>query len=237
VEPIYVSLGAAFIAGIFTFISPCLLPLIPIYIGYFGGTTAIHDAPDKRRITMVHAVLFVIGFSAVFIVLGASVGLIGDLLNEYKDILSKIGGVLVIVLGLQMAGVISIPLLSREKRFELGAKASPGYLTSALLGTVFAFAWTPCVGPILLAILALASASETAWQGASLLAVYSAGLGLPFLITALALGTVGNSLRRINRHLHIVSVVSGAFLIIMGVLLVTDQLQQLAGFFTYDLPL
>jgi cytochrome c-type biogenesis protein len=231
VELAYVSFGAAFVAGIISFLSPCLLPLVPIYISYLGGSTVTDASTTKRWITLSHACLFVIGFSAIFIILGASVGLIGDAFQEHMALIRKIGGVLLIILGLQLAGVFSIPLLSQEKRFDLGGKPATSPFTSLLLGIVFGFAWTPCVGPTLVTILALAMASETVGQGAMLLAVYSAGLAIPFLITAAALGAISAQLRRLNQHLQIVSLISGLLIMAMGVLLIVDQWQSLSGLF------
>jgi cytochrome c-type biogenesis protein len=225
----YISVGAAFVAGIISFLSPCLLPLVPIYISYLGGSTVSVDTTAKRWATLVHALLFVIGFSTIFIILGASVGFIGDALQEHMLLIRKIGGILLIVLGLQLAGVLTIPLLSRQKRFDLGGQPATSHFTSLLLGVVFGFAWTPCVGPTLVTILALAMASETAGEGAMLLAVYSAGLAIPFLVTAVALGAISAQLRRLNQHLHVVSTISGLLVIFMGVLLILDQWQSLSG--------
>lgn len=233
----YVSVGAALLAGAISFLSPCLLPLVPIYLSYLGGSTVASANSVRRLTTVTHASFFVLGFSLVFIALGASVGLVGDILSQYMPLLRKVGGMLIIALGLQLTGLITIPVLSGERRFELGGEPATSYPTSFLLGVVFGFAWTPCVGPTLLAILILASATETVWQGAFLLAVYSAGLAVPFLATALALGAVGHQLRKLNRHLNVVSMVSGVFLTAMGLLLLTDQLQQLSSWLSFSLPL
>lgn len=233
----YVSAGTAFLAGLLTFLSPCLLPLVPIYISYLGGSAVADARPARRLTTLSHAVLFVAGFSLLYIALGASIGLISDVLSEHMPLLRKVGGLLIIVLGLQLTGLITIPLLSGERRFELGGRPASSYPTSLLMGLVFGFAWTPCVGSTLLAISVLATTTETAWQGAALLATYSAGLALPFLITAAALEAVAGSLRRINRHLNIISIVSGLLVIAVGLLVFTDQVHWLSSLLYFDLPL
>lgn len=225
----YVSVGAAFLAGFLSFISPCLLPLVPIYLSYLGGSTVAENGQSRRLTTLAHAAFFVLGFTIVYTAVGASVGLVGDVLSTHMPLLLKIAGLLIIVLGLQLIGIIHIPLLSGEKRIELGGRPATGYPSSLLLGLVFGFAWTPCVGPTLVAISVLASATETVGQGAFLLAVYSAGLALPFLIAAAAVDAIGNQLRRLNRYLPVVSMVSGLFLIVVGVLVFADRLQQIAG--------
>ena len=233
----YVSASAAFLAGVLTFASPCLLPLVPIYVSYLGGSVVAERGSSRRLSTLGHAALFVLGFSLIYVALGASFGFVGDLLSEHMPLLRKVGGLLIIALGVQLTGLISIPVLSSEKRFDLGGRPASSLLTSLLLGLVFGFAWTPCVGSTLLAISILASATETAWQGALLLATYSAGLAIPFLITAFALEAVADSLRKLNRHLHVVSMVSGALLIAIGLLVFFDQVHRLSGFLNSYLPL
>lgn len=233
----YVPTGTAFLAGVLTFLSPCLLPLVPIYISYLGGSAVADHRTSPRLSTLGHAVLFVLGFSLIYVALGASFGFIGDLLSDHMEWLRKVGGLLVIALGVQLTGLIHIPILSGEKRFDLGGGPATNYPTSFLLGLVFGFAWTPCVGPTLLAISVLASATETAWRGAMLLAVYSAGLAVPFLATALALEALSGPLRRLNRHLNLVSIISGALLIAIGLLLFFDQVHLLSSILHFEFPL
>jgi cytochrome c-type biogenesis protein len=231
-----VPLLAALGAGVLSFISPCVLPLVPVYISYLSGTAAGQQDAGGRAATVWQALLFVLGFSAVFIILGASAGLLGSGLNQYLPVLRQVGGILLVVFGLHVMGAITIPLLYREKRLDY-QPVTRGGGTSFVVGMVFALGWTPCVGPILAAILLLASDSATVGQGALLLAVYSMGLGLPFLATALALGSVTRVLKRLNRYYHAIEVVSGLFLIVLGVLLFTNTLQRLAGLFNWVPPL
>ncbi len=225
-----ISLIAALGAGILSFISPCVLPLVPVYIGYLSGTVAGQEPEHGRAATVWQALLFVLGFSLVFIALGASAGLLGSGLNAQMPFLRQIGGILLVVFGLHVMGVLKIPFLYQEKRLDY-QPARRGWATSLLVGMVFALGWTPCVGPILAATLLLASDSATVAQGALLLAVYSIGLGLPFLATALALGSATRLLKRLNRYNHAIEIVSGLFLIILGVLLYTNTLQRLSGLF------
>lgn len=231
-----VSLLAALGAGVLSFISPCVLPLVPVYIGYLSGTVAGQEEGRGRAATVWQALLFVLGFSTVFVVLGASAGLLGNGLNEYLPLLRQVGGLLLVVFGLHVMGVIKIPMLYREKRLDY-QPVTRGGAASFVVGMVFALGWTPCVGPILAAILLLASDSATVGQGALLLAVYSIGLGLPFLATALALGSATRLLKRLNRYYHAIEIVSGVFLIVLGVLLFTNTLQRLAGLFYWVPPL
>jgi len=220
-----VTLFAAFAAGILAFISPCILPLVPIYIGYLSGSAVSETAPS-RWVTFAHALAFVLGFSLIFTVLGAAVGLLGGLLTTHMPLLRRASGLLLIVLGLSVAGVLKIPFLAQERQIQW-QPASPSYPASILVGLVFALGWTPCVGPILGAILVLAGASETVAQGAFLLAIFSLGLGVPFLLVGLALGQMRGLLRRINRYGNVIYMISGGFLILMGLLLLTDVLFRL----------
>lgn len=231
-----VSVALAFLAGLLTFASPCLLPIVPAYLGYLSGS-AVTEVPTKRRTILAHAALFVLGFSLVLVGLGASLGLIGSVAYGQTDWLRRLGGVLVIVLGLNMAGLLRIDALSREMRFDLGDRLQLGYPTSFAMGVFFSLGWTPCVGPTLGGILVLASTSTTVWQGAGLLAVYSVGLGIPFLATALVLDRASKLMLRLNRFGNLVSLASGILLIGLGVLLFTDQLQRLSSLLGYWTPL
>jgi len=234
------SAGLAFLAGLLSFLSPCLLPLVPVYIGYLSGT-AVADAKPARLRTLSHAAAFVAGFSVVFVLLGSVAGLAGYLasmptgplglvgrllagLNQAMSWLVRLGGLLLIVLGLHLTGLLRIPLLYRELRFEGAQPQRRSLAASVLVGMIFAAGWTPCVGPYLMAILMLASNSGTVARGAGLLAVYSLGLGLPFLLAGLALQAVAAQLRRLNRYLHLVSIFGGGLLIIMGLLLASGRL-------------
>ncbi|HOG47666.1 MAG TPA: cytochrome c biogenesis protein CcdA [Anaerolineae bacterium] len=239
------SVGLAFVAGLFSFLSPCVLPLVPIYIGYLSGTTVADQAGSRAR-TLGHAGAFVGGFTLVFVALGSLAGLAGYVatapagplgvvgriaqgLNQATPWLSRVGGVLLMVLGLHLTGLVRIPWLYRELRLETNGARRGGLVTSGLVGMAFAAGWTPCVGPYLMAILVLASNTGTVAQGALLLAVYSLGLGLPFLLAGLALGAVSAYLRKLNRYLNLVSIIGGGLLIAMGLLLVTGRFAWLNG--------
>lgn len=232
-----VSLLAAFTAGLLSFLSPCVLPLVPAYLSFLSGAS-VHDlragvtrvglwSPGFRR-----AVSFVLGFSLVFVVLGASATWLGRWLLERLPVLTKIAGLSVILVGLHLVGVIRITALYRERRWQVQGRRT-GIGTAFLIGLAFAFGWTPCIGPILAGILAYASTQETVGQGIRLLAVYSLGLAVPFLATALAVERALGWLERFKRYLHGVEVASGALLIAVGALLLTGGFARLAGYFSF----
>ena len=227
-----ISLGVAVLAGILSFISPCVLPLVPAYLGYLSGaavTVAGVEAP-RRRTVFFHALAFVTGFATVYTLLGASVGLVGYVLVDQLPLIQKAGGVLLVLFGLHTMGIMPIPLLYRELKVEVQPRRELGYLSSALVGMVFAAGWTPCIGVILSGILLLASASQTVGKGAILLLTYSLGLGVPFLIAGLAWDRLTPLLRQLNRRQRLVSVVSGLLIIAMGVLVFTNFFALLAAY-------
>jgi cytochrome c-type biogenesis protein len=237
VESQHVTVVLAFSAGVLTFLSPCVLPLVPVYLSYLTGSTLGGEETPKRSTVFIHALFFGLGFSLVFVLLfGLSVGYLGRFLAGFRPILVKIGGLLLIVFGLHTAGLIQIPFLLMERRMEVGMGDSPTYLRSLLVGMTFAAGWTPCVGPLLGAILTLALDAQSVWQAVFFLSVYSMGLGIPFLVVALLLTMATGGLRQLNRHLHIVSVVSGAFLILVGLLLLTGTFQSLNSLFLRFTP-
>lgn len=223
-----VSVAAALVGGLFSFFSPCVLPLVPVYLGYISGVAVGRSASTARRLVLTHALVFVLGFSLVFALLGAAVGLLGQTLNAALPTLTRIGGVVLVVLGLQMAGALRIPALYAEKRWEGQLGASVGYLRSLLIGMIFAAGWTPCVGPVLTAILLLAMQTATAWRGALLLMVFAAGLGIPFIITGALLDVVMPRLKGWGRHASVISIVGGVMLIVMGFALVTGLFSELS---------
>lgn len=226
-----VTLPIAVVAGLLSFASPCVMPLVPAFVGYLGGTTVKQAGAAPRRLdTFWHALAFVIGFTVIFVALGASFGLLGQLLYDALPLIQKAGGIIIIVFGLNMLGLVKIPFLYQERRIEMQKKADLGYLSSFLMGLFFSAGWVPCVGPILAAILLLASDVQTAGRGAALLAAYSLGLGIPFLAVGLAFNALSGLLRRANRYLNIVSIISGVFLILVGVAIFTDSLRYLAQF-------
>jgi len=224
------TLPLAFLAGLLSFISPCVLPLVPVYLGYLTGSVVTGEPSPSRRATFSHALLFVLGFSLIFVlVFGAPVGLLGQVMAQLAPLLVKVGGVLLILFGLHTTGLVRIPFLAMEGRKDWGAERDPSYLRSLLMGMTFAAGWTPCVGPLLGAILTLAFDAQSVGRAVLFLATYSAGLGLPFLVVALLLTFVAERLRRWNRYLRIVSLISGVFLIAVGLLLVTDAFQRLSA--------
>jgi cytochrome c-type biogenesis protein len=211
------SLGVAFAAGVLSFLSPCVLPLVPTYLAYIGGSGAA-----KRALLLRNAMLFVLGFSLVFVAMGASASALGSLLRDYRTELMMVGGVIVIGFGLVMLGVVRLPFLYRDTRRPLGEDARPQTPVGALtLGAAFGFAWTPCIGPVLGAILTMAGASGTLASGVGLLAVYSLGLAIPFLLAAVAFEPFLRVSRGLRRHLPWIERAAGALLVIVGVMMVT----------------
>jgi cytochrome c-type biogenesis protein len=214
-----VSIPAALIAGLISFLSPCVLPLVPPYLIYLTGATIEHVANDgvasSKRAVMISAVLFVLGFSTVFVALGASASLIGGLIRAWSAELSIVAGIVIIVMGLHFLGLTRIGLLMREGRLPIPKPV--GLWGAYVMGLAFAFGWTPCIGPILAAILSVAAAEATVTKGAGLLAVYSAGLGVPFLIAAFMIEQFSSLFSRIKRHLASVERAMGVLLVITGV--------------------
>lgn len=230
-----VTLPLALFAGLLSFLSPCVLPLVPAYLGYLSGATVGQpgEAKTQRYATFLHALFFVLGFSAIFVALGATASIVGQLLNQHIFTLQRIGAIIIIVFGLHTIGIIKIPFLYYEARAEIKARPELGYFSSFLIGLVFAAGWTPCVGTVLSAIFFLAADTQTLGQGMLMLAAYSLGLGLPFLLVGGAFETISPWLRKLNRHLRIVSVVSGVFLIAVGVAIYTGWLSYLTRFGTF----
>jgi cytochrome c-type biogenesis protein len=222
------SLGVAvaFSAGLFTFLSPCVLPLFPSFISFITGMS-VGDltadlSPTARRQVLLHAVAFVGGFSLVFVALGGSFGALSQALFDYRDWIRRVGGVLIMFFGLYIAGVFKLRLLGRSAQWQIRAKPA-GYLGSLLVGVTFAIGWTPCVGPILGAILSLAGTAETVQRGVWLLTAYSAGLGLPFLLSAVALGSFLRFFKRYRAFIPVVERAAGVILVIVGLLVLTNS--------------
>jgi len=235
--PIYYAL----LAGAISFLSPCVLPLVPPYLCYMAGTTVGELAgsggarPDSalRRKAVLHSVLFVLGFSVVFVSLGASATALGKFLLQWSDVLAKVAGILIIVMGLHFLGLFKIGILQREARFQ---SSGSGPIGSFVMGLAFAFGWTPCIGPILAPILGLAGARETVGEGAMLLAVYSAGLGIPFVLSALFVGPFMTFLDRFKHHLGRVEQFVGVLLVLTGILFLTGGLQVIAFWLLATFP-
>jgi cytochrome c-type biogenesis protein len=226
-EPVALGLVVAFTAGLLSFLSPCVLPLVPSYIGFLTGMT-LPESGARRWTALVHALLFVAGFSLVFILLGASATALGRALNYYQVWLQRLGGVIVIGFGLVSLGVFGPGLLTRERRVHLEQKPV-GYLGSAFVGMAFAAGWTPCIGPVLGGILGLAATTSDLSRGMLLLGFYSAGLAVPFLLAAVALESFLEWFQRFRRFLPWVMRVSGALLVLVGILLVSGEFTRLAG--------
>jgi len=226
-----VTIFAALIAGLVSFLSPCVLPLVPPYLVFLTGTSLERFAdrepePAIKRETVLAAALFVLGFSTVFVALGASASVIGALLRTYSGPLSTIAGIVIIVMGLHFLGITPIAFLHRQKRLEV---AKPVGLWGAyVIGLAFAFGWTPCIGPILAAILAVAASQATVARGAGLLAIYSLGLGIPFIIAAFAVEPFAGFLARFKNYLHRVEQVMGGLLVLTGVAFLTGTINQLS---------
>jgi cytochrome c-type biogenesis protein len=235
-----VSILGAFVGGLLSFLSPCVLPIVPGYLSFISGVNLAQyrdgaAPPGLTRRVGLTGLAFVFGFSTVFVTLGAAASLVGALLRQYQRPLAIVGGVVVIVLGVHLTGLVRIPWLMQERRTEM--KARPlGLLGAYVVGLAFAFGWTPCIGPILAAILALAAQRETITDGVFLLAVYSAGLGLPFLAAAFAIRAFFAAFSRLKAYLRAFEVASGVLLVAIGLLLVTNRLGALARWFSKLMP-
>ena len=240
-----ISLLSALVAGALSFLSPCVLPLVPPYLCYMagisveqfrGGGAAVAQAPGIRGNVLMSALFFTLGFATVFIALGAGASSIGMLLRQHLDILAKIGGLIIVVMGLNFLGVFRIGLLAREARFQSGGK--PATLTGAyIMGLAFAFGWTPCIGPVLGAILGIAASRETVGAGAGLLAVYSLGLAIPFWIAAGFSGAFMRFLSRFRRHLGTVERIMGGLLVLTGLAFIFGYISDMAIWFQQTFPI
>ncbi len=229
-----ISLFAAFTAGFLSFVSPCVLPLVPSYVSYITGLSIeqLSSAETRHRFRgaiMVNSLLFIAGFSCVFIAFGASASLAGQFLITYQDYLRKIGGVLIVLFGLYLLGVLNLNFLLREKRFHFSSRPA-GYVGSFLIGVAFAAGWTPCVGPILGTILLYASTTDGLLDGVALLTSYSLGLGLPLFATAMGVDRFLVYFKQVRSYLWGVSAVSGALLVVVGVLVYANSLTMITGF-------
>lgn len=247
----HLNLVIAFAAGLLGFFSPCIVPLIPGYLSFVSGVSLAElghapgyptegmplppPKPSTAGRILWATLVFVLGFSVIFTALGASASLAGAFVLTNREWLSRIGGVIVILLGLSMLGLIKIPGLYRERRVQITRRPA-GLGGTFLVGMAFGFAWTPCVGPVLGAILTLAATTQRAGDGALLLFAYSLGLGIPFLVTALLLTTAFSALRAVSRHAHAIEVASGAFLVVMGTALLFDWVFRLNAWILQAFP-
>jgi cytochrome c-type biogenesis protein len=218
---------AALAAGILSFLSPCILPLVPVYLANIAGASVLTSDLPARRNIFLHTISFIIGFSLVFTALGASLGLLGAAAPQ--GVLEKVAGALLITFGIFLIAATKIPWLNYEKRLDFARAKGTGYLRSLLIGVIFSLGWIPCVGPILGGILTLAANSQTAWQGVYLLLAYCLGLGLPFIAVGLALGAASRYIRWLSRHAFVTSIVAAVLLISIGILMLTGYLEYLSG--------
>jgi cytochrome c-type biogenesis protein len=232
-----VSVFAAFFAGIVSFLSPCVLPLVPGYLSIISGSSLDQLKANEKdaalfRTVLLNSIMFIVGFSITFIMLGATATWVGQFLLSRMRLLGQLAGLLLIIFGIHLTGIFKINFLYKDKRFH-NVQKPRGFIGALVIGFAFAFGWTPCIGPILAGILAVASTRETVTQGMFLLAVYSAGLGIPFLLTSLALNKFLSFYGRFKRHFHTVEVVSGALVIVVGVLILTGSLTRLATYLDF----
>lgn len=236
-----ISYLGALVAGLLSFASPCVLPLVPPYLCFLGGVTMeqLTDTESAQtgaaRRVWVTAIAFVLGFASVFVALGATATTLGNLVAEHLQILSYIAGVVIIALGLHFLGIFRIGMLYREARFHVGQRPA-GVVGAYVVGLAFAFGWTPCVGPVLAAILFVAASEESVLYGATLLAVYAAGIGIPFLMAALAAGPFMAFVKRFRKHLNRVEQVMGALLVVTGILFLTGSMADMAYWLLETFP-
>lgn len=233
-ETTNITYAGAFIAGLLSFLSPCVLPLIPSYITYITGLSfadlqAEHPTHKVRRQTIIHSLLFIGGFTAVFVLLGASATFIGGFLDQHKDGIRKIGGALIVLFGVHLTGIFPIHFLLGEKRVTIHRKPA-GYVGSFMVGLAFAAGWTPCIGPILASILMVAATEKTVYHGIALLLTYSIGLGLPFFLASLAMHQFLVFFNRFKKYIRVFEIITGIFLILVGVLIFTNYLAILARY-------
>jgi cytochrome c-type biogenesis protein len=231
-DPVNLTIGLALLAGLASFLSPCVLALVPAYVGYLGGRSVTPDGVviSNRGLTFAHGVAFVTGFSVVFVLLGIAASALGGILFDAREWIARIGGVVVILFGLQTLGVINIPVLNMDTRKQYAPGEGGGFLSSGLMGVFFSAGWAPCVGPVLGAVLTLAVNGGDIGRGAILLSAYSVGLAIPFLLAALGVGRVTDLMRRHQGAIRVLSIVTGVVLVIVGFMLLTGTLERLAQF-------
>jgi cytochrome c-type biogenesis protein len=235
-NPTQISLGIAFFAGLASFLSPCVLPLVPIYLAQLVGPSVYQAADQQQTLktrlnTFRHAAMFVAGFTLAFVALGATASALGSYLSAHVAILRQAGGIIIIIFGLHLTGILHIPFLYRDKRFTF-IPEHPGYFASLLVGLIFGIAWTPCVTPILAGILILAANSTTLQQGVLLLLIYSFGLGVPFLLLGLGINQLSRVLKWLKPYLGKVEIGTGILMVVVGLMIFFNVLTYLNSLFT-----
>ena len=226
------------LAGLLSFLSPCVLPIVPGYLCFIAGTSldkALDNQEALRSNILKYSISFVFGFSTVFVLMGASATYLSNLLYEYFDYLRIIGGIIIIIFGVHFTQLIQLPFLNSDTRIQIN-NYKPGLIGSFIVGLSFAFGWTPCIGPILGSVLSVAATSENVSEGTFLLVLYSAGLGIPFMVAAYGIGAFLKFLSKIRKHIRAIEIFTGLLLIIFGVLILTNRIQELAFFFIKYFP-
>ncbi len=236
-----VTFSMAFLAGVLSFISPCVLPLIPSYVSFITGISfeelTESDASSRvKKVILFNSLMFILGFSVVFIAMGATISLMGQYFATYQGVLRRVGAIIIIFLGLHIIGIVNIKALQQDKRLHFFRDKPLGLIGSFLVGIGFAAGWTPCIGPILASILLVAGTSETFSFGIWLLVVYSLGLAIPFFLTSIGINRFLAYFNRIKRYMRTISIVSGVFLIIMGVLIYTNYFAIFTGYLNAWFP-
>ena len=228
-----ISILLAFSAGLLSFLSPCVLPLVPGYISYLAGTTIEEPSNDKAKfVTLYKALEFVLGFSIIFILMGLSITSLGKLLITHKDLFRKIGGTLIVLFGVHTLGILKVKLFYREKRF-LHFNKIKGPFSSIIMGMAFAAGWTPCIGPILSTILIYATSMDSIAKGVLLLVIYSLGLAVPFILTALAIESFTKNIKKFSKYLPFISYISGTLMILIGIMIFTNTLAILSQYINF----
>ncbi|MFQ5329889.1 MAG: cytochrome c biogenesis CcdA family protein [Thermodesulfobacteriota bacterium] len=236
-----VSITFAFLGGLLSFASPCVLPLVPAYVSFVTGISfeeLTNSSDDKgiKKTIFVNSIAFVLGFTVVFVGLGASASFMGQFILTYQDIIRKVGGIVIILLGIHIIGIINFNILQREKRLHFFREKPAGLLGSFFVGIGFAAGWTPCIGPILATILIVAASSDTVGFGILLLVAYSMGLAVPFLLTSVGINTFLKHFSRLKRHMRVVSIVTGSFLVVMGLLIYSNYFAIFTAYLNSIIP-
>ena len=234
-----ISYSYVLLAGLLSFLSPCVLPIVPGYLCFIAGTSldkVLDEETAVRNNIFKYALSFVLGFSSVFILLGASATILSSFLYEYIDILRIVGGIIIIIFGIHFTQIIQIPFLNNDTRIHL-QNYRPGLIGSYIIGLSFAFGWTPCIGPILGSVLSIAASSETVSTGIILLMIYSTGLGIPFLLAAYGISGFLKFLSKIRKYIRAIEIFTGLLLILFGFLILTNRIQEIAFFFIKYFPI